>query len=180
MRRWISRWENHWRERRVQREYAALRKQTVALSNYHPGRKTLEDLLRTLDVARFASFRNSHAVGIEIKPFYPTIDVYQREIKIINSYLTREGALPTTWATLDARPMGLDHFFTSAEGFYLNVADSLAAFKRDALILCTLMENSDNAALGVHEHNLRMLTKLLVNVRLLVLTLVDLSFEIGK
>jgi hypothetical protein len=157
-----------------------LKVQAFSLSNHNPSRGILAALLNTLDVSKFDHYRNSHSVGVTISPFFATVDAYHREIKIINSHLARGVALPTTWATLDSRSIGLDQFFTSSEGFYLNVAETLTAFKRDALILCTLMETSDNAALGIDEHNLRMLTRIMVNLRQLVVTLIDVSFEIDE
>jgi hypothetical protein len=180
MRRWIAQLKNRWRARRARDTYATLKSFTLSLSNHNPSRSTLQSLLNTLDVSKFERFRNSHAVGVTINPFYATIDAYNREIKIINSQLAKVTALPTTWATLDNRATGLDQFFTSADGFYLNVQQALASFKRDALILCALMETSDNAALGIDEHNLRMLTRILVNLRHLVVTLIDVSFVIDE
>jgi hypothetical protein len=178
MKRWISHWTQRYRDWRARRTYTKLKAEALALSNFQAGRKVLAALLQRLDVSRFLAYRSSQAVGVEIRIYYPTIDAYHREIKIINSLLMRESALSPGWAALEARSTGLDHFFTSKDGFYLNVPEALAAFKQDALILCTLMQTSDNATLGVHEHNLRMLTKLMVNMRQLVVALIDLSLDI--
>jgi hypothetical protein len=171
----------HWcRDKRAGRRMTRLIRQERALSAHEAGRATLEALTGCLEPARFKNFRLSDSFGFGIQPFYGTIVQYCAELRTINSRLASGAPLSTQWALLEGSATTLDRFFESKEGFYINVPDHLTRFRSEVLMLCTLMRESDGAETGIHQYNLRMLTRIFVNLRRLMIVLVDMSHEIGR
>ena len=172
-----SRW--FWGKRTGHR-VARLIREEHALSSHEAGRAMLEALCECLEIERFRDFRLSDSFGFGIEPFYATIGQYCTELKAINARLATGAPLPTQWATLEGNATTLDRFFESKEGFYINVPEHLARFRSEILILCALMRESDGAETGIHQYNLRMLTRVFVNLRRLVIVLIGMSHEIGQ
>ncbi|WP_144106720.1 hypothetical protein [Paraburkholderia sp. BCC1886] len=175
MMQWLSRWKHR---RTIQEHRAmsqALRSEAQEQSNFQPNRKLLENLLLHLDVGLFEDYRHSYGAGRAISTLFPKIDLYNAELLKLKAAVARESILGHQWSTIDTQQVPLSQFFTSHDGFYLDVPKELITFKENALILCRLMQSSDTADFGLHEHNLRMLTKLLVNLRQIAVALIDLS-----
>ncbi|MBB5409284.1 hypothetical protein HDG34_003225 [Paraburkholderia sp. HC6.4b] len=172
---------SHWfRSKRTDRLVTRLIREERAMSSHEAGRAMLEVLCQCLDIERFQRFGLSDSFGFDIRPFYATIGQYCDELKAINARLATGTPLPPQWAMLDGNATTLDRFFESKEGFYINVPEHLARFKNEILILCTLMRESDGAETGIHQYNLRMLTRVFVNLRRLVIVLIGMSHEIGR
>lgn len=165
---------------RTYRRVTRLIREEHALSSHEAGRAMLEALCQCLEIEKFHDFRLSDSFGFGIQPFYATIGQYCSELKVINARLASGVPLSTQWAMLEGTAITLDRFFESKEGFYINVPDHLARFRSEILILCTLMRESDGADSGMHQYNLRMLTRIFVNLRRLVIVLIEMSHEIGS
>jgi hypothetical protein len=171
---------NRWfRDKRTRRRVTRLIRKEHALSSHEAGRETLEALCQCLDIEKFLDFRLSDSFGFGIQPCYATIGQYCSELKAINARLASGVPLPAQWAMLEGNATTLDRFFESKEGFYINVPEHLARFKSEILILCALMRESDGAQTGIHQYNLRMLTRIFVNLRRLIIVLIAMGHEIG-
>lgn len=172
----FSRW---FHRQHTGRRITRLIREERSLSSHEAGRATLEALCHCLDIEAFRNFRLSDSFGFGIEPLYTTIGQYCVELRTINARLASGVPLSTQWAMLEGNATTLDRFFESKEGFYIDVPDHLARFKSEILILCTLMCESDGAETGMHQYNLRMLTRVFVNLRRLVIVLIEMSHEIG-
>ncbi|WP_233874274.1 hypothetical protein [Paraburkholderia adhaesiva] len=180
MRSWQIQFRHWFRGKRCARHLARLIAQEQALSSHEAGRAVLQALCQCLDMERFQNFHLSDSFGFSIRPFYATIGLYCSELRIINARLASGAPLSTQWATLEGRATTLDRFFESKEGFYVDVPEHLACFRAEILHLCHLMRESDSVQTGIHPYNLRMLTRVFVNLRRLMIVLIEMSHAIEQ
>jgi hypothetical protein len=175
MRKWILHWKAWW----MRRQYLKVRLLNPKLTDHQAARETLEALLGHLSEVPFQHFHKDAVIGVELKVFYKTIDEYRQEMKALSGRLLNEQMIQTAWADQTEKEVAMDRFLTSKDGFYLDVVDAIHGFKHEALVLCALMQKSDQAKFGVHEHNRRMLLKFMANLRTVTVHLIDTSHSLS-
>jgi hypothetical protein len=154
---WFKKLFDKWNTKRI------LKSKKTSL--YKADRKLCEELLMKLDISNFSKYTPNIGLSIYINTRYNTIEDYTNKIKQINLYLKQGVIINPTHDNGNEILISLDRFLISSDGFYLDVKKALLDFKNNALELCKLMEESDIAEYGIHENNLRMLTKIIINIR---------------
>lgn len=141
----------------------------------HPNRALCEALLRQLSAVHFRTYAPGVGLGLVFNPLYPNIERYTQKLNDTLRLLQEERPVPNTWVTEEETPISFDRFLTSDDGYYLDVPDAIARFQHAALAVCDAMRASDTATVGLAEHNLRMLTRLFINLREVITMLVEIS-----
>lgn len=145
------------------------------LSKTKPNRQHCEDLLKELSVERFKQYQPSVGLGVSIRTRYPNIESFTQKLKETTRLIREEKMIPVDWVASEELVIPVDRFMTSSDGYYLDVAEAVAHFKAQGMKLCEEMKDSDTATFGLAEHNLRMLTKLFINLRDVTTTLIETS-----
>lgn len=175
MKLWVMKLKQWWFKRR----YLQVRMLSPKLTDYKASRQALESLLEHLDEKRFVHFTQADAIGTQFGAYYNTIDEYRQQMKQVALQFMNEQMIQTSWADQTERVVKLERFLTSKDGFYLDVVSAIHDFKHEALILCALMEKSEQAQWGVQDHNRRMLLRFFANLRQLTTSLVDVSLTLS-
>jgi hypothetical protein len=132
-------------------------------------------LLRQLQPEQFSSYSARVGQTVMITVPYPHLEQYTSNLREASQMVQQDRTIPADWPSIAEHRLSLDRFLTSADGYYLQPQDSVEQFKNMATQLCEAMEASDEIAYGVPEHNLRMLTRLLINLESLTAALIEVS-----
>lgn len=156
-----------------------LKKITVTysnLSNHGTHRSFCLELMQHLDSVFYTKYSSKNVSGINVSVLFPDIQKYTQRIREINRLLKQEKTISNDWCSYNEVVVNIDSFLVNSNGFYISsVVDVIEDFKQQCIILCNLMEKSDTELYGVHEHNLRVLTKLFINIRHLAFVLINIS-----
>lgn len=142
-------------------------------------RSRLEVLARTLEPEAFKHYKKDVVMGIEINALFPSIEAYSKELKLIGARILNEQMITTEWAGREGRTMAIADFLTSADGFYIDVYESVRAFKDDALVFVALLQKIEKATYGVQEHNRRMLTRFVFSLESILQSLIAVSLDLS-
>jgi hypothetical protein len=140
-----------------------------------PNRQLCHDLLTQLSPALFRDYQPSMGLATMVAVPYPNVEAYTLKLKDAARVIKAGHYLSPDWFSTETFDINLDRFLISDDGFYINHEEAITKFKGAGLQLCQLMEASDTAQHGIHEHNLRMLTKLFINMRILTTQLIAAS-----
>lgn len=145
------------------------------LSPQHPNRNACEQMVELLRPDFFQQYRPSQG-KIECDFFYPNVEAYTTKLKELNKTIKDKRPIQSDWAgDIKVTRNTVDAFLVSDDGYYINPEQAVSNFKAASLELCQRMQVSDTAAHGVDEHNLRMLTKLFINLRVVHQRLIEVS-----
>jgi len=150
-------------------------KDTAKLSAQKPNRQVCEDLFVQLEAKHFKAYHPHTGMSVKFTPLYPTIDSYTSKLRELHRLVKQDKAIPPDWNDGANIEVSVDRFMISSDGFYLDITQAVSDFKDAGYQLCISMKDSDTESHGVQEHNLRMLTKLFINLRPTVLTLINVS-----
>jgi hypothetical protein len=142
-----------------------------------PNRLLVYALLKQLNPQLFERYSGSQGQVRHLQVYYPTIDAYVRALGEASQLVMTDQPIPHDWLKPELHRVSLDRFLTSADGYYLNPRHAVERFQTVALQLCEALEASDEVTYGVPEHNLRMLTRVLVNLQSLTTALIEVSAE---
>lgn len=156
-------------------KYHQIVNEAKELSVHQPNRKLCETLFTELRPIQFNNYSPSTGVVVVIAPLYTDIDTYTLKMKEFARLIKQGRSIPSDWNDTAAVEMSIDRFFTTKDGYYSNVVQSVSAFKDAGLQLCLLLTPADTETVGVYEHNLRILTKLFINMRHTTTTLINVS-----
>ena len=146
---------------------------TKSLIQYKINRKECIALLTLLDVAKFIDYNPYNGISVTISVRYYNIEILTDKL-ISTNYLLRKGsALPLDWDNVIEKSITLDRFFISNDT-YLDITKSVIKFKKQALLLCELMKDSDTEEFGIHDHNRRMLTNIFNNIIKITISLIKI------
>lgn len=148
---------------------------TLINADYVSNRKMCEELLHELSVEHFSSYMPSNGLCISIATHYSNIEQYTQKLVEFAKYIERERIIQADWVLVQETVLSIDRFLISSDGYYLDVVKAILDFKTAGLQLCMFMERSDVELSGYYEHSLRMLTKLLINLRLVTTKLIEAS-----
>ena len=140
-------------------------KETKIEVNNIPNRQLCENLLNELDEKRFESYNVALGLSLTVVTLYADVESYTKGLIDIVRLIKNDRPIRPTWIDLRHSTASVDRFLVSADGYYINTATAIDNFKKVGLELCFLMKESDTATYGIHEHNLRMLTRLFINLR---------------
>lgn len=150
-------------------------KDTSQLSEHKPGRQICEELFSQLDPKQFKGYNPYYGMGVKFYPLYPNIDSYTNKLKELNRLIKQEKPIPPDWNDSVENEVSVDRFMISSDGFYTDILQSVSQFQEAGYNLCLSLKESDTEQFGMQEHNLRVLTKLFVNMRSTATILINVS-----
>jgi len=150
---------------------------TKDLSPYNLNREILLELLNTLKIKPFSHYLPVVGLVVYLDVRYFNIDLYVKKIIATNNLLSKGDFVPVNWDSATPQLITLDRFLIADE-HYVDVQKNIASFKKQCILLCELMESSDDADYGLPEHNKRMLIKLFNNLIEITKALLQASIEI--
>ena len=153
--------------------FLGFKKTTVLISEHIPQRQICFELLTALRSGQFKNYNISKGLATLVTTQYASIDTYTQRLHTVTKLLKHEKTLTHEWGSVDGITISLDRFMISHDGCYLNAYEAVSNFKEAGLQLCIALEKSDGASAGLYEHQLRMLTKLLVNLRTITSKLIE-------
>lgn len=142
---------------------------------YKPNRQLCEEIFNKLDPGLFKNYNPSAGLSSFINVTYITIGEYNTKIKETNNLLKQDLAVASSWIKRDITLISVDRFLLSSTGYYIDNEREIAQLKNNVLELCALMIVSDTATHGLDEHNLRMLTKLFIDIKEIGTKLLEVS-----
>lgn len=132
-------------------------------------RKECEEALFSFNPEMFKDFDVRRGFHTYVEVYFASISLYAKKLRQVQNLVAKEAAVANDWTPEHTQTVLIDNFFLAENGhiqdFYLAAVD----LRNSGLSLCKAMEASDEAEFGAHEHNLRMLSKVLSNLRDLVL-----------
>ena len=108
---------------------------------------------------------------------YKTIEEYTQRIREAQLAIKKSQPIPGEWISPIETSMSLDQFMVTKDGFYLDIPLAITNFKKEALNLCQLIEESDTATVGFYEHCGRVLTPLFINVTSITKSINEVSHQ---
>lgn len=145
------------------------------ISNHKPERRLCESLLYTLQPRNFERYKPSAGLAVQIAPLYPNVDSYTKHLKDIANLAVQEKPIDAALLSSETISVSVDRFLVTADGFYTPPVRAIENFQIAGLRLCNAMMRADTDEAGIYEHNLRVLTKLLINLRLVTFKLIEVS-----
>lgn len=155
----------------------AARVVVVIAESHKPERKLCEELVQSLNVPAFALYQSSEGMEVFIIPHFKNIEEYTTVLKEITRAIKLERHVLIDRIKPSETRLTIDRFLISNDGFYLDVEKAVGRFKEAALGFCKAMEPSDTEDSGYYEYNLRVLTKLFINLRITMSSLVEVSLH---
>jgi antitoxin component HigA of HigAB toxin-antitoxin module len=147
--------------------------------NMNAERSRLEVLARTIEPEAFKHYKKDAVMGVEILALYPSIDAYCKEMKAVGVRILNEQMITTEWAGRDSRRMALSDFLTSSDGYYIDVYETVRAFRDDAIVFVAQLQKIEKATYGVQEHNRRMLTRFVASLESILQSLIAVSLDLS-
>lgn len=153
-------------------------KRAKAITGQRPERAALQELFTYLRPELFTAYKVHSGASTRMAVWTPNIDAYTSKLKEATALVAREQAVRPTWVG-DAphRDVSVDRFLESHDGYYVDQFKAVSEFRSAVLALCHALQPSDHLQYGVYEHNLRMLTRLLVNLRAVGIALMEVSYQ---
>jgi len=167
---WFKRLLNEWK-------YKRLSKKMINLSPNNPNRKFTEDLLSNLSVDYFLDYSPVRGLSTFVDTRYGNIDLLNNKIKEAIRLIKGGTPIPTNFGIDEISTVSIDRFLISSDGYYIDIYVAINDLVKYGLNLCKLMEDSDTVDHGIQNHNLRMLTKLFINIREIVTKLTEITFN---
>jgi hypothetical protein len=161
------------RKKKVKQQVAAVVEKAPDESK--PSRKLCLELLDRLEPTRFKRYRPFTGAVTTFDALYHNIDLYTLKLRYFADHI--EGGKHVTPAMVEITTMNVtvEKFFLTSANHYQDPVVAVRNLTEQARRLCVLMAPSDTASYGPFEHNLRMLRQLFVNLRVLLVTLIEVS-----
>lgn len=158
--------------------YAALQLKYQDQSVFKPNRKQCAELLGLLDPQQYLNYDPHYGRSITLSAETPNLEAFTKKLQDASAMVIREYRIPNDWVRTDEVVVPFDKLFIGVDGCYItDFTQAVAKFKTAASRLCDLMEASDDATHGIHEHNLRMLSRLFVQMRDLTTSMLEVSLQ---
>lgn len=138
--------------------------------------QTLQQLYR-LQPVLYQRYTSTRGQGRLLEVPWRTIDEYTSALSEAGQSVRDERPITPDWYPRETVQVSLDRFLTSKDGYYLDPPVAVQKFKTMATQLCEAMESSDEVHYGLPEHNLRMLSRMLVNLHSLTIQLSEAAAE---
>lgn len=135
----------------------------------------VELLVDIVDVDFFSSYTSSIGQGTTVETFYNYFSEYVEEIEAHITSMQDCKPIIASRCRSRAVIMPINKFFISPEGFYVNVHDNVLAYRDAVKRLCNQLRGCIKESSAIGNYNLRLLTPLLDNVRVILSTLIELS-----
>lgn len=158
-------------------QYETLKLQYKDQPTIKPNRKQCAELLKLLDPKKYEQYSPHYGRSVMLSAETQNLEAFIKKLQDTSAMVIREARIPNDWVRTDEVAVAFDRLFVSNDGYYMEVAPLVAKFKVAAVRFCELMEGSDNATHGIHEHNFRVLSRLFVQLRELSTSMVEVSLQ---
>lgn len=164
-----------WRQQRKLKTLIEQARQTPATA---PARHITLELLQQLIPESFVAYQVYTGAATRMQALARNIEAYTILLKAAYTEVANERAMTDPkWAALTPHELSVDRFLVTEDGYYVDQIKAVQAFRSAGIDLCNALAPADQASSGVYEHNLRSLTKLLVNLRAVAVALLQVSQE---
>jgi hypothetical protein len=161
-----------------QEHYAALQLRYQDQSAVKPNRKQCAELLQLLDPQMYAKYDPHYGRSLLLSAETSNLEAFTKKLQDASAMVIREYRIPNDWVRTDEVVVLFDKLFIGVDGCYItDFTQAVTKFKVAASRLCDLMEASDDATHGIHEHNLRMLSRLFVQLRDVTTSMLEVSLQ---
>ncbi|BDD79566.1 hypothetical protein [Burkholderia phage FLC9] len=161
-----------------QDHYAALQLKYKDQSVVKPNRKLCAELLVLLDPQQYKKYDPHYGRTVTLSAEISNLEAFTKKLQDASAMVIRDYRIPNDWVRTDEVVVPFDKLFIDSGGFYItDFTQAVSKFKTAASRLCELMEASDDATHGIHEHNLRMLSRLFVQLRDVTTSMVEVSLQ---
>lgn len=174
---WIKRIAQQLRDHNTRAHYRTIQVKYQALPERKPNRQHTAELLALVDPERFRLYTPSHGHTVKLSVDVANLEAFTKKLVDAATLVMREMPVPANWMLATEIPVTFDWLFVSNDGYYLDIVSSINKFKIAGLRLCELMKESDTATHGIHEHNFRMLSRLLVQLREMSICVLEVSLQ---
>lgn len=144
-------------------------------------KSTLEQCLYALvhlDVDWYRNYQNTYGSGLYVETPYKSLDLMTIALIDHRDAIRLSGEITRSLLSTQSVSILINRFFVSHDGYYQNVEQLLRSFQTEAILLCKqlqLVENATSDQIARHDYNLRLLTPLLVSIKELCLTLMEIK-----
>ena len=155
-----------------------LKKKIERVSVVSPNRELCHATLALLDASLFRHYSPKLGLGINLTVQHPSIELLISKIKDSTRMVKEEKIIPADWTAGQELTVSLDRFLASKDGYYADHLISIRSFQQAGLELCEFMAVCDDIKVGLPEHNLRMLTKLFIDMRVIAASLLEVAVQL--
>lgn len=149
--------------------------QTIVEEKERPLLEQVETLVDIVDVNWFLQYTQQMGQGVVIESFYPSFKEYLNLLELHVDTMHNNQPILESRCHHQVVLMPINRFFLSPDGYYENVHDNVLAF-RDALSrLCLQLRACKDFSNALGNYNLRLLTPLLDNIKVVLLTLMEIK-----
>ena len=174
---WFKQLVQRWRKEDPRSRFEAALQLSGGTQSTKSNRKQCADLLAILDPEKYKGYTPHYGSSIKLSTETPNLEAFTKKLQDTSAMVIRESRIPNDWVRTDEVVVSFDRLFISNEGYYLDVVPQVTKFKVAAARFCELMEPSDTATHGIHEHNARVLLRLFIQLRELSTSMVEVSLQ---
>lgn len=138
-------------------------------------RKLLLELVKFLDPYEFTNYNPAIGQSIVFDTRYRNIEILTNKLKEYILTIKLEDKLSNGIDSDPELTVNLDNFFTTNNGRYVNVQNSVFELRKNVIELCHLLVDADKLDYGLMAHNYRLLTKTLNFIRKLFIHLNEMA-----
>lgn len=140
-----------------------------------PDRALCAELLRKVSPVQFEYYVSMLGMSRLITVSYARIDNYTAALNELATLVEHDGVVSREMLRYEEHLVSFDRFLTSGDGYYLQPSAAVEKFRKAALRLCEAMESSDYTTYGPAEHNLRMLSRMFLELQMLARQMIEVS-----
>lgn len=135
-------------------------------------------ILEAINTDQFALYHhNGSGLGVVVRVPYHTIDEYTDSLISLTRAMGRNNVVARPDFESLTKEVPLDTFFSSRDGYYIDVEKSVIRFRRIALDMCNRLEQSDVEDTGTIAYYGRIYGPLLRNIRETVTVMAEASLS---
>jgi hypothetical protein len=148
---------------------------TVEEEKEKPLLDQVETLVDIVDVNWFMQYSQQMGRGVVIETFYPNFHEYISLLELHVDTMSNNEPILESRCHHRAVAMPINRFFLSPDGYYENVHDNVLAFRDTLSRLCSQLRSCKDYSNALGNYNLRLLTPLLDNIKVVLLTLMEIK-----
>jgi len=148
---------------------------TVEEEKERPLLEQVETLVDIVDVNWFMQYTQQMGQGMVIETFYPSFHDYINLLELHIESMRSHQPILESRCHHQTLTMPVNRFFLSPDGYYENVHDNVLAFRDAISRLCLQVRACKDFSNALGNYNLRLLTPLLDNIKVVTLTLMEIK-----
>ncbi len=154
-----------WKKRSLNKRFERVTRDFLELNDNKPERKLCERLLTELQPEWYLKYNVSVGAQVKLSSSFKNLDSMTKYIKNIARLIHRDTLSVVDAQTMEANAYSVDRFLITDAGFYQEPMFAVRQFQEAGLNLCRALESSDTDKDSIAHFQLRVATKLLVEMR---------------